>query len=306
MPGVSTSRIWLSPRIRIASTRKRVVCAFGLTIESFAPASRLSSVDLPAFGAPDDGGETATGRDGSRFGTGRHDCNSSSNASAASCSARRFEPAVPVPVRPATLTAMAKTGACDGPSREASAYSGKGWPRACAHSCSAVLASLGGAGCATIALLPGAAHEVPRRIEPAIEEERTDRCLGRVREHRRPPPHARLRLAGRDRERRRQPRLLGDRGEHGLRDQQREPAAELAFLLLGEPLREPFRDQQPEHAVAHELQPLVRSGALRLAAPLARRGAVRQRLAQQFRAPETMAEQSLGGANPFAGIGLPQ
>jgi hypothetical protein len=34
------------------STRNLVVCAFGLTIESFAPAMRLSKVDLPAFGAP--------------------------------------------------------------------------------------------------------------------------------------------------------------------------------------------------------------------------------------------------------------
>jgi hypothetical protein len=33
-------------------TRNRVVCAFGLTIDSLAPAMRLSSVDFPAFGAP--------------------------------------------------------------------------------------------------------------------------------------------------------------------------------------------------------------------------------------------------------------
>ena len=40
------------PRIRIPSTRNRVVCALGETIDSFAPVSRLSSVDFPAFGAP--------------------------------------------------------------------------------------------------------------------------------------------------------------------------------------------------------------------------------------------------------------
>ena len=52
MPGVSTSRIWLAPRMRMPRTRNRVVCAFGLTMDSFAPVSRFSSVDLPAFGAP--------------------------------------------------------------------------------------------------------------------------------------------------------------------------------------------------------------------------------------------------------------
>ena len=52
MPGVSTSRIWAVPRIRMPSTRNRVVCALGLTMDSLAPVSRFSSVDLPAFGAP--------------------------------------------------------------------------------------------------------------------------------------------------------------------------------------------------------------------------------------------------------------
>ena len=59
MPGVSTSSTWLSPRIMMPSTRNRVVCAFGVTMDSFAPVSRLSSVDLPAFGAPDNGDEAA-------------------------------------------------------------------------------------------------------------------------------------------------------------------------------------------------------------------------------------------------------
>ena len=52
MPGVSTSRTCVAPRMTMPSTRKRVVCAFGLTIESLAPVMRLSSVDFPAFAAP--------------------------------------------------------------------------------------------------------------------------------------------------------------------------------------------------------------------------------------------------------------
>ena len=59
MPGVSTRRICAGPRIRTPSTRKRVVCALGLTMESLAPVRRFSRVDLPALGRADDGGEAA-------------------------------------------------------------------------------------------------------------------------------------------------------------------------------------------------------------------------------------------------------
>jgi hypothetical protein len=52
MPGVSTSTIWLPPRITTARMRKRVVCGLGETIVTLVPASALTSVDLPAFGAP--------------------------------------------------------------------------------------------------------------------------------------------------------------------------------------------------------------------------------------------------------------
>src|SRR6516225_1815246 len=41
-----------SPSVATPSTRVRVVCGLGVTIASLWPTSRLSSVDLPAFGAP--------------------------------------------------------------------------------------------------------------------------------------------------------------------------------------------------------------------------------------------------------------
>jgi hypothetical protein len=39
IPGVSTRSTWLSPLIMIPRIRNRVVCGFGVTIDSFAPVS---------------------------------------------------------------------------------------------------------------------------------------------------------------------------------------------------------------------------------------------------------------------------
>src|SRR6516164_10024056 len=44
--------ICAGPSIAIPSSRVRVVCGLGVTIASLRPTRRLSSVDLPAFGAP--------------------------------------------------------------------------------------------------------------------------------------------------------------------------------------------------------------------------------------------------------------
>ena len=52
MPGVSTSTIWLCSWIAMPRTGKRVVCTFWVTMETFDPVSRFTSVDLPALGAP--------------------------------------------------------------------------------------------------------------------------------------------------------------------------------------------------------------------------------------------------------------
>ena len=117
MPGVSTSSTWLAPRIMIPRTRNRVVCAFGVTIDSFAPASRLTSVDLPAFGAP----TTATKPHASLppGSTRGHAPSTRSRSLAASCSAARLLPAVPEPVNPPAVTVTTNSGACGGPTRDA-------------------------------------------------------------------------------------------------------------------------------------------------------------------------------------------
>ena len=52
MPGVSTRTIWASPSMAMPRTGNRVVCTFWVTMETLDPVSRLTSVDLPAFGAP--------------------------------------------------------------------------------------------------------------------------------------------------------------------------------------------------------------------------------------------------------------
>src|SRR5438552_13527857 len=52
MPGVSTNTSWAAPWIAMPSTRLLVVCTLGETIETLAPTRRLTSVDLPALGAP--------------------------------------------------------------------------------------------------------------------------------------------------------------------------------------------------------------------------------------------------------------
>src|SRR5215469_7373540 len=52
MPGVST-KISCDPFTRaMPRTRARVVCTFGVTIETFAPTNALMSVDFPTLGAP--------------------------------------------------------------------------------------------------------------------------------------------------------------------------------------------------------------------------------------------------------------
>ena len=52
MPGVSIRITRASGRCTIPRMRFRVVCATGVTIDTFAPTSALTSVLLPAFGLP--------------------------------------------------------------------------------------------------------------------------------------------------------------------------------------------------------------------------------------------------------------
>src|SRR6267143_795165 len=51
-PGVSSRATWASSRVITPRIRLRVVCGLGLTMASFWPTSRLSSVLLPTFGRP--------------------------------------------------------------------------------------------------------------------------------------------------------------------------------------------------------------------------------------------------------------
>ena len=52
MPGVSMKTSWLSPSMAMPRIGMRVVCTLRLTIDTLAPTSALTSVDLPALGAP--------------------------------------------------------------------------------------------------------------------------------------------------------------------------------------------------------------------------------------------------------------
>ncbi len=52
MPGVSTKMSWASSLTVMPRMRRRVVCTFGVTIETLVPTSRFKSVDFPTFGAP--------------------------------------------------------------------------------------------------------------------------------------------------------------------------------------------------------------------------------------------------------------
>ena len=52
MPGVSTNTSWQPPCMAMPRMRPRVVCTLRLTMETFEPTSRFTSVDLPALVAP--------------------------------------------------------------------------------------------------------------------------------------------------------------------------------------------------------------------------------------------------------------
>ncbi len=86
--------------------------------------------------------------------------------------------------------------------------------------------------------------------------------------------------------------MFGDGGEHGLGDEVGEAAAEGAFRLIGKAFGEPFGDEQAEHAVTDEFQALV--GAAGAARAAGGGGAVGERLAQQIRPCEAVAEDGLG------------
>ena len=60
-PGVSTRISWASGRCTMPRTTVRVVCGLSEVIATLVPTSALVSVDLPAFGRPDERREAAAG-----------------------------------------------------------------------------------------------------------------------------------------------------------------------------------------------------------------------------------------------------
>ena len=103
----------------MARMRARVVCTLWLTIDTLEPVSWLTSVDLPALGAPMMAQKPHRGS-GRRFVSSRHGLIPSRfrNVSAASISAARLLLAVPsAGALPLTSTETTNTGSCSGPSR---------------------------------------------------------------------------------------------------------------------------------------------------------------------------------------------
>ena len=125
-----------------------------------------------------------------------------SRASAASCSAARLLPAVPVP-------RLSPTRHRDDEDRRVRRARARGdrvarqpqAPRFCAHSCSAVLASFGGAACAVIASCQARRTKSRAGFQPAVQIQRAQRRLQRVGQHRGTLSHAGLASPGRNRQR---------------------------------------------------------------------------------------------------------
>ena len=243
----------------------------------------------------------------SRTGTRRSSRRSrASRSAAATRSAARLLPAVPVPVAPAAGDAASQNRRVRRPRARGHLIVRQRQPAApCSHSCSAVLASFGGSACALIAGRPGAPHERARRVQPAIEKQRPDRrppcasastvaslctpawaSLGDTAA----PPAARS------------PRRSS--ASTGATPDARAGGPSSPSCSSREALDQPFRDQQTQHPVADELQPLVGAGCRRRALPLAaclRRRTMGQRLAEQPGRGEGVAEDRLAPRRSMAG-----
>ena len=302
MPGVSTSRICAAPRIRMPSTRNRVVCAFGLTIDSLAPVSRFSSVDLPAFGRADDGDEAAARM--------RRSSPAAAPAGRPPRPARRAACCRPCRCPPGRrrVTVMTNSGACGGPGARGHLVDRQ--RQAARHQPFLqrglrVLRRLGHARPSPAA--QARAHEAPRRRRGR----RRDRAR-RSAPPSRPParwrswPHAGPRLA-----RRRSPAPPTARPRSAIsastwRDTRwacRGPSS--PSCSSGKRSISHSAISRPEHPVADELQPLVGAGA----APLGRCGrgapcaaerwvsASRSRLAGAKRWPRIASARALAAAS---------
>src|SRR3954471_1529247 len=104
---------------------------------------------------------------------------------------------------------------------------------------------------------PQLAHEPPRRVEAAVEVERTDQRFDDVPDDVFATRRAILARLLAKSELRRNPGFDADLPTRRARHEHREAVRQLAFGLLRKALLEPFGHDQSEHAVAEEFEALV-------------------------------------------------
>ena len=190
MPGVSTKTICALSCVAMPRTMARVVCTLWVTIDTLAPTSWLTSVDLPALGAPISATKPECVGGCCLFGAFR-----SCGLFPVSRRLRAEGSPRPPPVRPARLerplprrrrkaarpcTLTVKSGSWSGPSRlsmHVDRHAAAAW---CAHSCSSVLGSRRASPIALERGCPVAQDEVARRVQPAFEIDRGDQRFQRV------------------------------------------------------------------------------------------------------------------------------
>ncbi len=154
------------------------------------------------------------------------------------CSAWRLLGPVPLAGSCALdLTSEVKLGACCGPARFTSLYSGRSGPSDCAHSCSAVLGSARTAVAAVHLIAPERADDVARLLEAGIEIERAEQRLAGIRQDIALGAPARALLADAHDELRPQAELVGDGGTGLAPDEPVEAAREIAFGGVAETAR---------------------------------------------------------------------
>ena len=182
-PGVSARMIWVSASPVFSSampiSRARVVCALGLTIATFWPTSALTSVDLPALGAPMHGDEAAVGWVGCQNPAPEMLRSAGSRFRRPACSSRCLPPRRRRGSRPLTVNRAAWSG----PERSTSRYCGILRRLPAAHSCSADLGCLACPARAGHGIGPEACGRSSRAAsKPSVRKRRADQRLHHVAE----------------------------------------------------------------------------------------------------------------------------
>ena len=138
--------------------------------------------------------------------------------------------------------------------------------RRAARSCSRVLKSCSPASRADATRAPNSRRTTPNDgVEAAVEVDGGDQRLAGVGQHRRLAPPARLLLAAAEEEPLAEAELAGDLGQAELVDDAGARLGQLALVALGRGVHQQVPDDEVEHGVAEELEPLV------VGAPPARR-----------------------------------